>query len=247
VSAGEALNSALVGSVIDLLKGMKEASRPTAPSIDWGPIIASGTTILTALVTRLIERPTTDSKTEMLEMLEKFAAIVKAPVNQPGPAASGISDAVEAIRSLLEVKDMISGGGEKVDPTDAMLAGLPKLIEAMSSGGRQPVKPKAVATEIPADTPMWKRVLLSQKKGLLRSAAMGIDAGYAAEVALTYLPQELTGTVKEFIALPNHVELAMDTIPELRNYTVWTQAFFVAMKEEVERPEEPEEGGEVAP
>jgi hypothetical protein len=240
VSAGEALNSALVGSVIDLLKGMKDASRPTTPTIDWGPVIAGGTTILTALVTKLIERPATDSKAEMLELLERFAAIVKAPVNQPGPAASGISDAVEAIRSLLEVKDMISGGGEKPDATDQMLAGLPKLIEVMANQGRPPKRALPSETPLPADTPMWKRMLLGQRKGLLRSAAMGVEADFAADVALTYLPQELTGTVKEFLAMPNHVELAMETIPELRSYSTWTHAFFQSLSDAINAPEEVE-------
>lgn len=245
VSAGEALNSALVGSVIDLLKGMKEASRPATPSIDWGPVIAGGTTILTALVTKLIERPATDSKAETLELLERFAAIVKAPVNQPGPAASSISDAVEAIRSLIEVKDMIGGGGEKPDPTDVMLAGIPKLLEIMASQSGKPGQPKpgvAQPPALPPDTPMWKRILLSQRNGILRSAAMGVEPDFAADVALTYLPQELTGAVTEFLALPDHVELAMQTIPELRSYSHWAAGFFKALHDAINAPEEPEEG-----
>lgn len=245
VSAGEALNSALVGSVIDLLKGMKEASRPATPNIDWGPVIAGGTTILTALVTKLIERPTTDGKAEMMELLERFAAMVKPPANQPGPASSGIADAVAAIRELLEVKDMIGGGGEKPDPTDVMLAGVPKLLEIMANQSGRPGQPKpgvAQPPALPPDTPMWKRILLSQRGGILRSAAMGVEPEFAADVALTYLPQELTGAVTEFLALPDHVELAMQTIPELRSYSHWATGFFKALIDAINAPEEPEEG-----
>lgn len=256
VSANEALNAALVGQVIELLK----ATREQRPTIEWGPILASLTTLVTTLITAFVNRPKDDSSTKLVEMMmERFNAlaeqVTKVQQSPASPTHNAIADAVGAIKELLEVKDMIEGGGKTADPEAAMFNAIPVLLEKMTgagaaSSGKPPALPPGGRPPVDPNVPLWQRFLLAQKRNLLRSATMGVDPAFAAEVALQYMPQDIVGVVREFLLKPDHAELAMQTIPELRNFEAWVRQFFQEVHtgffaEEAGEGEEEEEEEEI--
>lgn len=251
VNASEALNSALVGSVIDLLKSLRETQAAPAPRVEWGPIIASLTTVLTTLITTFGSRKQDDSVKQMLEMMERFTEVLKPALSAP-QQHSTVKELLEGVQSILDLKEQLDGKGaaSAVDPEMKMMEMGAKMIEVMSgaakTGAATPprLSPGQPAVPVPDTVPLWQRLLLGQKPALLRSATMGVDPAFTADVAITYMPSEVMGVVKEFVAMPDALSKIMNTIPELQNFPQWTEKFLAAVTESMKDEGEPgEEGG----
>jgi hypothetical protein len=155
------------------------------------------------------------------------------PANNPAaPVTNTVTDMIKGMKELLGLKDVLEGKEGPVDSETAMWTLGAKALDVLAArgGATQPETPqqpgRTAPPQLPPDTPMWKRLLLSQKKQLLQAAGANIAPDTAAELALQFLPPTAQGVLAEFLALPDHVEIAMQTIPELRNFPHWTQDFF---------------------
>ena len=256
VNASEALNSALVGSVIDLLKGMRETQAAPVARVEWGPIVASITTVLTTIITTFGNRKPDDSSKQMFEMMEKMTDMLKPAINPQGQSSSVVKEMIEGIQSILDLKEQLDGksAASAADPEMRMMEMGAKMIEVMSgaaaSGAAQPGKqllpgrPPAVDPAMP----LWQRLLLGQKASLLRSASMGVEPDFAADIAITYMPQEVIGVVKEFVAMPDASSKLMNAIPEMQNFPQWAEKFLAALRANVtEEDETKEDQGDAQP
>lgn len=225
-SPGEMLNMAMVAQLMDMMKSM--SNRPTGPSVDWSVIVPAITGLLSTVLTAMLSRPKENNE-ELALMSERLARLseeMQRMRNGPAEAQSNaMGQVISAVKDILEVKDMLESPNRgKADPVDSMLANLPTLLATMT--GKPGAVPQPQQAAPGTELPLWHRFLLSQKRALLRSAMMGVDASFAAEVAVTYMPQELTGAVSEFIARPDRADIAMQVIPELRSYERWVREFF---------------------
>lgn len=250
-NAGEALNSALVASVIDLMKSLREKppQQQQAPTVEWGPIITAITGMLGPLLLKLVERPSApDMRTEVLAVIKEMKDMV--PANNP--ASNAISDAVKGLKELMGLKDIVEGKEAPPDPETAMWAMGAKALDVLAAKANGPApQPErrtvpGAAPQLPADTPMWRRLLLSQKRQLLQAAAANLNPATAAELALTYLPPTMNGVLAEFLTLPDHLELACQTIPELRQFPHWSADFFQELAAQFSETDEEREDADTA-
>lgn len=226
-SPGEMLNMAMVAQLMDMMKSM--SNRPTGPSVDWGVIVPAITGLLSTVLTAMLSRPK-ESNEELALMGERLARLteeVQRVRNGPAEAQSNaMGQVISAVKDILEVKDMLESPTRgKADPMDSMIASLPTLLATMTGKPGAVPQPQQAAAPGP-ELPLWHRLLLSQKRAMLRSAMMGVNASFAAEVAVTYMPQELTGAMVEFVQRPDRADVAMQVIPELRSYERWVREFF---------------------
>ena len=74
--------------------------------------------------------------------------------------------------------------------------------------------------------PKWKLMLLAQKGRLIEAATYNLPPDTAAETALTFLPPAMHGVLTEFLNMENHVDITLQTIPELQEFKQWTTEFF---------------------
>lgn len=242
VSPNEALNTALVSQVIELLKATRD--RPTGPSVDWVALFSSASALLAPIITAMVQRPKGDDTTRMLTAFERMAEMFKVSVtaNQSGAASTSIRDAIEAVQAMLEIKDQLGGGGErKPSVEEQMLAQIPMLIGVLTKGkqGDASVTQDAAApapapaavqpspTDAPAmPVPLWQQILNGNKSRLIHMAATDMDPEFAAEMAVNLMPANHVGAIREFLAMPDHVDQALNAVPELRNFPKWIQKFF---------------------
>lgn len=228
MSASETLNTALVSQVIELMKATREQPREN-------PLLAAILPkAIEVLGDMMMKRNTPDEgiaallaqqAEEMRQLRAQLAAKPEAPVKS-------LKDTIEDVMSI---RQLLEQGGEKAPDSESMMwaAGL-KALEALTG-------PKATPTPTAANpqqamladpnTPIWKKVLKGQKPKILMAAGFGLDPYFSAETAIKMMPPAIHGAVIEFLQKPDHVELAMQEIPELRQYVNWTTDFFAAANE----------------
>jgi hypothetical protein len=226
-SATETLNSALVASVLEMMKSFSKPAPPPPPPLPWGEIL----TAISPIVKGLLERKP-EPQPDVMEIVKQVKELLPAS-NPAAPVTNTVTDMIKGMKELLGLKDVLEGKEGPVDSETAMWTLGAKALDVLAARGgatqpeTQPQQPGRTAPpQLPPDTPMWKRLLLSQKKQLLNAAGANIAPDTAAELALQFLPPTAQGVLAEFLALPDHVEIAMQTIPELRNFPHWTQDFF---------------------
>ena len=241
------LNTALVGSVIDLLKTLKTppAPAPVAPQLPWGEIL---TVVVGPLMLKLVDKR--NDKSEILEMMKQLKEMIP-PSSANAPVSNTVTDMVKGIKELMGLKDIVEGREAPPDPETAMWGAAMKAMELIApklGGATQPQPPAAAALPPGAQPgmPRWKLMLLAQRSRLIQAASFGLAADTAAETALTFLPPQMHGILTEFLALPDHVEITMQTIPELREFATWTAEFMEELRSQFmgEEEEDAEEGQE---
>jgi len=155
---------------------------------------------------------------------------------------TGNSDVTALIKGLKELKELSQDPPEGTG--DPILDSVPRVVDmlghfaASRQGAPAPVPtPQALPPGQPAQPqptiPLWAQLLQSQKRSLLSVASRGADPEWAAQAAVALMPEQYVGVLKEFIAAPEHVSLAVQAIPELGNFPQWTQKFFAAVAEEL--------------
>jgi hypothetical protein len=249
MSPGAALNTALVATVVDLLKSFKDQPKQAPPQpINWQELI-SGAVQLATLFKR--EKPDLSP----LDMLRAVKELMPAPVAGsavPGGAANTVADMVKGMKELIGLKDMVEGK-ESADPESLMWGAAGKALDMLpqlmgkGNGNKSPVSaPEEARPALSPGTPKWKMLLLLQKKRLLDAASYGLDPATAAETALTFLPQPMHGVLAEFLQMPDHVNVCMQTIPELAEFQQWTTNFFAELEQQFmgEEEDDAEEGSE---
>lgn len=232
----EALNTALVASVVDLMKSLRSPQPvPTTPSTNWSPVLLALIPLVQAIIVKLLERKD-DSGGILGERLQRVEEALTKAQQQPGPASNAIGDAVKAIKELLAVKDMIDGKGS-ADPESMMFSAIPRLLETMATagkGGQQkmiaPGQPGAGHGLADATLPAWHRLLLAQKANIVRAASFGMAPETAAEVAVQMMPKQVEGVAREFLQRPDCAEVAVQVIPELTAFPHFVSVFFAEMR-----------------
>lgn len=255
-SAGESLNAALVGSVIELLKAQREAAKVPVSSFEWGPILVAAVPVVQTLVTKLMEKPATDPV--LLGFLQKVERDVAALEAKPGPTANAVTDVLDSIERIVKVSSKVrrlAGEDDAADPETAMWNLGKKALEAMTgpalagSGTAPLAGPSPSPGPMALPKPLWERVLIRHGRDLLTAASRGVDPGLAAEWTVTMLPAEVQGAVSELVRKPDVVAIAMRVIPDLVHYPGWTEEFFVAARGlllgEPDAVDEEDGGGEV--
>ena len=239
-SPNETLNAALVATVVDMMKTLREPPQKQSqgPQVDWGLIINGALGLMTTMLSRK------GDAIDPLVLLKEIKEIVGSPAAAQ-PASNAIADAVKGLRELMHLKDAVDGKEPPLDAEGAMYATIPKLLDAMlSSRGQTPQQsgqtPPSTIPQLNPGDPLWKQLLLSQRVNLLKGAQMGLEPGFAAEMALRLMPQHAQGVLNEFLAIPDHVELSMQTIPELRQFPHWITSFFAEVVAQLTGEEEEE-------
>lgn len=251
-TAGESLNAALVGSVIDLLKAQRESSR--VAGMDWSPIITAVTALLTTILTKLMDRGPDPMLMAQLHAVEADLAALK---EKPGPAASAITDALEGIERIVKVSAAVrrmAGSDESPTDPEAAMWGLGKvaletLIKSGQPGALPPpgvqdvAKLQAVGSQPPPSsaTPLWQRILIHHGRDMLQAARRGVDPALAAEWTMKMLPSDVLGVVVEFLKRPDAASVIMQVVPDLASFPTWVDEFVSEARAEVIEGPEPSE------
>jgi len=246
MSASETLNTALVSQVIELMKATREQPRenplmaailPKAIEVLGDMVMKKNSGTDDAVTALLLQQ-----QNDIRELRALLAAKPEAPVKS-------LKDTIEDVMSI---RQLLEQGGEKAPDSESMMwaAGL-KALEALTAG-KSPAPPTAVNPQQPMladpNTPIWKKILKAQKQKILMAAGFGLDPYFAADTAIKTMPPQIHGAVIEFLQKPDHVELAMQELPELRNYVNWTTEFFAAASDILlGEPDSEEEEGQDSP
>lgn len=243
-----ALNHALAASVIDLLKSMREVKQAPvvqAPQLPWGEIL---TTVVGPLVLKLVEKKD-NGKSEILETLKQLKELVPQQ-SAATPVASSVSDMVKGIKELMGLKDIVEGKEAPPDPETAMWGAAMKAMDIAASyvAGNKKNGDNTGQPQLPPGSPQgmpkWKLMLLAQRKRLVEAASYNLPADTAAETALTFLPQQMHGVLTEFLEMPDHVDITIQTIPELGEFRTWTTEFMRELQHQFLGEDEDEDAEE---
>ena len=223
MTASETLNTALVSQVIELMKATREAPKEN-PLLAM--ILPKAIEVLGDLMMKKKE-PDEGITALLASQAEELRQLRAQLTAKPEAPVKSLKDTIE---DVISIRQLLEGGGEKAPDGEQMMwaAGL-KALEALS--GAKPTPPPAAVNPQQAviadpNTPIWKKVLRGQKQKLLMAAGFGLDPYFAADTAIKTMPQQFHGAVIEFLQKPDHVELAMQELPELRNYEHWATEFF---------------------
>jgi len=238
MSPAEMISSLQVQQLIDI----SAAGRKAAPAVDYTPLILKGMEVLAAFLTRPKE---TDGLDVLRVELGQLREAVQAQANKPGPATSGIADVVEAMQSLMGLRDMISdGGGKKESGEDALYSLGGKLVEFLGNQ-KQPAAAEiptgqlgATVGTMPTPTPtpvtampIWQQVLLRYARDMVNAATRGVDPNLAADYTAAMIPSEVEGAVREFLARPDADTVLVQVVPQMGQFQAWTVEYIKGLRE----------------
>lgn len=174
-----------------------------------------------------------------MEMMKAMAEMLRG-IN-PTPK-SEVKELMEGMRSILDFRDELAPA--KPSSGDTLMDSVPKMLDLVKEGfalKRQGAAPVAApATALPGATaepvqegPMWQRLVLGQKRLLLRAAQENKDPEVAALMVVEFLPEGMRGALDEFIRREDVVDQVFAVVPELREYQRWTGAFLGAVRQQV--------------
>jgi hypothetical protein len=246
-----ALNAAVIGSVIDLLKSMKEVQK--SPQLDLVAILkpiadaqAQTFQLLLALITKDKDKSVSSPQKEFLDMMQAVKSLIPTPPN-PGNPAELMGNIVETIKQLRGVTEELSPDKEEKGDPMRILGQLAEVVmteqqqrkNQTGTGGpvtrpqlvREPV-PGAAAEPVPLPTlTRWQQVLQQQGPRLLLMARMGRDAGVMADFSLEVLPPELRDDVVEFFSHDPETILSdiISVVPEFATHRLWLKEWVDAV------------------
>lgn len=226
VPVNDVLNTVLVDRVLDVVQRSQRGQESGPPA--W---IEPMLRLLAPVIERVLDRPQQRDDPERTRILDELRDLRRdvAERDRPGPAASGIADAVEAVKSLIGVKDLLEG--RDPNPDAAMWNGFGKLAEAaLRSVPGTPALPAPGPVETREPMPLWQQLLVRNKGYLLDAAMRGDDAADVADLAARLLPANVVGVAVEFVQQPNALDLTGQAIPELLQFPAWTQTFLGAFR-----------------
>lgn len=232
MSPAEILSNIQVQQLIDISAASRKSSPPV---VDYTPLILKGMEVLAAFLTR-------PKETDGVEILRlEMQQIRESMQRQPGPAVTGIADVVQAIESLMGLRDVISGdGGKKEDGESALYSLGGKLVELM--GNQQKPTPSPIPTGQPGATvgtiptppspamPIWQQVLLRHAGSLMGAATRGVDPELAADYTAAMIPSEVEGAILEFLSRPDADKVLIQVIPPMGQFEGWAGQFIGALR-----------------
>lgn len=225
-NAAELVNSALLGKIMDVLKPSEPVAR-----LDWGPIVTTLGTVLTALIEQRQRGP--DS--QVLALLERLENGIAKLGQREGPTSSAIGDAVKAVKELLGVRDMLdpSAGGGKPDGETIMWGLAEKLLAATQQGNASPTAlPPGTAAPAQETQPLWWQLLAHYRAILVGAAQRGISGESAAELVQRFLPKDQEGVLLELIQRNDAREMVMRAVPQLAEFPLWVEQVVQALRDE---------------
>jgi hypothetical protein len=251
-SAGESLNAALVGSVLDLLKAQREMVKTPVSTTDWGAVLSVVAPVAQAIILKMMDRNTTDPV--LVATLHKLEGELESLQNKPGPTANAVTDVLESIERIVKVSSKVrklaAGDEESTDPEAAMWSMGKKAFEALLSGqhsvpgsGTAPLLPGATVPGGPPQPPkpLWERILIRHGRDMLIAASRGVDPTLAADWTMNMIPSDLQGAVIELLRKPEAEGLVMQVLPDLAQYPQWVHDFVVTARESLVGEPEPED------
>lgn len=264
------LNTALIASVVDLLKSFRDVKTPAAAGITPEVLIAmiqSQSTMQMKMMEAMLTRDKGDSKKEVLDLMEQLKGLIS-PIGgtspNPNNPAEIMKNIVETVRQLRDVSDDLNprGGTEPMD----ILGKLAEVVVTeqqhrnQGRGQRPPQGRRSVAPAItqgegkmPVEqVPTWQLVLHKEGPRLLAQAQVGRDPGVVASIAMEYAPPQIAGVLAEFFRQePADIITKLgEHVPGLKGFPDWTMAFVEEVRLILGYEEDEEEsdgsGGDVA-
>lgn len=265
------LNSALTGSVIELLKSLRTPVQPPQSAMTPEVLIAmmnkqseQQTAMMTMMMTMFSNMNKGDSKKEVLEMLSELKALTGG-VNPTNPSDM-MGSIVNAIKQLREISDDISPDKDAGDPmnilgklADVVVAeqrNRPRRIQRPAQPGQQ--QPAAITqgdgTMAPKPKPVmpgWQMILRREGARLLSEAQADRDPGLVANMALEYAPPNVKPHLMNFFKNePDDIKQKMvANIPGIEAHDEWLDEFIyearVALGFEVESDDEGQSGDDI--
>lgn len=245
VSAKDYMDNALLGKLLDVLES--KSAKPV--EMNWAAIITAVGTVLSPVMTALIERKPDNTMQHQFALLMGELEKLKA---QPGPTTSAITDISKAMRELMSLRQTMSGeDAEKPEP-EPMVSMLSKGLDLLTQMRGPSPAPVAATPTTDANVPQiapgvpvvpWFRVLKDYEGRIVDAAMRGLDPVFVAEMTVTYLPDVQRGAVMELLARPDTVASITQVLPALAQYPKWLGDMVTEMRSQM-LPEPDGEGGE---
>jgi hypothetical protein len=246
ISMNEGLNMVLVSQILETVQKSRQAMAPPENSL-LTAVLPKVVEVLGEIMTNKRDSGSDTLKEILLQQQNDIKELRASLAAKPDTPTKSLKETIEDVMSIRQLIE--GGGGEKMDSESMMWAAGLKALEAMTGAKAAPPTPTAVnpqqAMIADPNTPIWKKVLQGQKSKLLMAAGFGLDPYFAADTAIKTMPPQIHGALVEFLQKPDHVSLAMQEVPELRNFETWTAEFFQAASDIMLG--EPEGGDDEAP
>jgi hypothetical protein len=169
---------------------------------------------------KLVEvmKETTSKKSDVKELIEGMSSIMNFR-DEMMPAKDTGDPVFESINKTL---DLVQAGmhqqqQQRQPPRPAPALAAPAPVTSLPTEGAVPVSEP--------DTPVWHKILTSQKERLLKFAREGMDPAFVAEMAVKMAPANMKGVITEFFSSEQALEWLYAAIPELQQFPKWSQDF----------------------
>jgi hypothetical protein len=248
------LNAGVVSTLLDLLKTTKEInSRPNAGPdpmlLEVMKAQAATQTQMMQFMLTLATKDSGDSKKDILDMMARMKELVG-----PSPTAPLPSDPMQMFNNMLETFKSFRDTAEEISPQkdnpDPILGSIPALVQVVSEqhqmnkaaqaargGTMVPVPPPApgapIVGTLPADAPMWKRILQQQGARLLAQAAAKGDPDVIAGASIVFAPPNVREALMGFFKRDENEVMAdiLTEIPAMAEHREWLAEFVDAAQQ----------------
>lgn len=231
MSPREAIEAAQVSQLLEITKMGREVRAGT----DWAKLLPLFLPVVESVLTRVLA-PRGEN-----EIVAAVRALEAKLGNQPGPAQSQLGDILKAIDQVMGVREGLrAAAAEEPKETDSMQL-VAKILDMVTTAQRRdgPEPPPAsrvsgkVEVPVPVTGPapqLWQQMLRHYAPQLLGAARSGKDPEFMAEVAVQFMPADMTGVAIEFVQRPDAAAVACQEIPALAEFPAWNAAFWEACR-----------------
>lgn len=237
---------------MELVRSIVAERSNAKPGTDWVAVLTALSPIVAGLIPLLTNRP--DTMTQAREIAEL------ATKNQG--AQGGLKDFIGAMKEMLEVRDLLGGGGDDDRSTGERLleSALPKFMElaeryAGNAGAVAPgpvIAPPVAAPALPSGQPQpvaqqqpmnWTAFVSRAVPRWIALAQRGKDPELYAEVEVDNMPPMFMIPLRKFLSSEGAYEAMLNAFPVLKDHEDWFRDFFETVTELV-LPEEETDGTE---
>lgn len=257
-----AAGDVITAGILDFLKMSSEHARSMAEAnrnamaemmrlrepksnIDTVALVTAIGGILGPILVEMVKNKRDDGK--QMDMMLRMMEAAK----QSSSPMSALKESVEAMATMLGLKEEFAGlGGKKDDDDDKLLAlvvdAIPKLLAKkaeLDTGTPPPTD--AAPKSLPAGTPPsstltpsptmkpWQVALKPYRGMLLAMAKQGKNANNLVVGLMELVPNQTREIIGAFLTEPDCIEQFYEFIPEMKGFPRWTEAFFDAVAGEL--------------
>lgn len=215
--------------------------------LDWVALLAAVSPILIAIIER------TGGKKDTVELAKEIADMSR---DKSAPAGS-MKDMLGSLKEMLEISDLMRGGGGGDDRSTGerlLEAALPKFMEMAErmgpspQAGGVPVAPPTSPAQLSAgapkpELPVWTTFVSKKVPQWIRLAQMDKDPELYAALEVDNMPPVFMGTLRQFMRRDDAIDLVFTAFPALQEYDEWAREFFdeiraLVLGEEIDEEEE---------